>query len=295
MINNKNQLKNTCKLSVKEALKHTEFIFAALGFVGLFIPFSEVFKESTKLYTKILVATLLFFAIWSFLLVFGFLYLWWKKRYEVLNFGNGHSLFVQYGDIFKDSKKDNCRNIVIPVNRCFDTIVDDDLISNNTLHGTLVNYLISNNLFNINKLNDEIIESLQKNGYQYTLLTSEEKRKGNLKRFDAGAIAEIKGMQGETFFLLGLTEFDKNLHAHVSDEDYITSLIRLILYINIRSQGNTVYLPLIGAGAADTKKSEQDILEYLVKLIKLNQKLINCDIHIVIRKNGRDKIQIIGI
>ena len=30
------------------------------------------------------------------------------------------------------------RNLVIPVNRCFDTLVDDNLISSKTIHGNLM-------------------------------------------------------------------------------------------------------------------------------------------------------------
>ena len=54
-------------------------------------------------------------------------------------------------------------------------------------------------------------------------------------------------------------------------------------------------MPLIGAGASETKKSERDILEYLVKLLKMNKELINSDIHIVVRDSGKESIAITDI
>lgn len=53
-------------------------------------------------------------------------YVYLKKRYEILNVGNDHHVYVQYGDIFSgDITEDSFRNIVIPVTRCFDTIIDE--------------------------------------------------------------------------------------------------------------------------------------------------------------------------
>ena len=71
--------------------------------------------------------------------------------------------------------------------------------------------------------------------------------------------------------------------------------MRMLIYNNKRSQGRPLYVPLVGAGAANTQKEERDILEYLVKLIKMNKKLINCDLYIVIRDNAKDSIRITNL
>jgi len=41
-----------------------------------------------------------------------------------------------------------------------------------------------------------------------------------------------------------------------------------------------------------TKKSEKDILDYIIGFVKLNKELINFDLHIIIRENGKDSIPI---
>lgn len=51
-------------------------------------------------------------------------------------------------------------------------------------------------------------------------------------------------------------------------------------------------MPLIGAGLSKTKNDEKSILEFLVKLFKLNKDLIVSDIHIVIRDSGKETIPI---
>ncbi len=123
-----------------------------------------------------------------------------------------------------------------------------------------------------------------------------QKKAGNLKRYESGTIVELPGENGIVYYLLGLTTFDHELHANVSDEEYVLSLIRLLIYNNKHSQGYPLILPLIGAGAANnSSKSEQDILEYIVKLIKINKELINSDIHIIVRESGRSDIAITNL
>ena len=48
-------------------------------------------------------------------------------------------MIVKFGDIFSEEYKSKNVVIAIPVNRCFDTIVNDKLISSNTLHGKVIN------------------------------------------------------------------------------------------------------------------------------------------------------------
>lgn len=133
-------------------------------------------------------------------------------------------------------------------------------------------------------------------GYHTERLDKKDKRSGNLERYSVGAIAEVKVDDKLNYFFLGITCFDRNLHANMSEEEYVLALVRLLEFCNVRSQGLPVIVPLIGGGAAnDTQKSEWDILDYLVKFIKMNRRFINCDIHIVVRDNGRESIGIADV
>jgi hypothetical protein len=106
-----------------------------------------------------------------------------------------------------------------------------------------------------------------------------------------GTVAEIPS-DDITFFLLGLSAFDNNLHAQTSAEEYSLALLRLLQYCDTRSQGFPVVLPIIGGGASNTRKDEQSLLEYMLKLLYLHKELINCDYHIVVRETGKMSIGI---
>ena len=54
-------------------------------------------------------------------------------------------------------------------------------------------------------------------------------------------------------------------------------------------------MPLIGAGRSRTAISESDILEFLVKLIKINKDLITFDLHIVVRYDGNDSVRMTNL
>ena len=89
--------------------------------------------------------------------------------------------------------------------------------------------------------------------------------------------------------------FDKNLKAFTSEEEYVLAMMRLLEFCNERSQQFPVVMPLIGAGLSRTKKSEKDILNYIIGLVKMNRELINYDLHIIVRDNGKESIAIIDL
>ena len=185
---------------------------------------------------------------------------------------------------------------MIPVNRCFDTIIDDDLISSNTLHGIAMKRLYADGTFTKETLNDKIKEYLKDRKIKpEKTLNKISKRSGNLERYPVGTVAEVNVSEKVNYFFFGLTWFDQQLHANTSIEDYVLASIRLLEFCNKRSQGFPVVIPLIGTGAANTQRDAQLMLEFFVKLIKMNKVLINCDIHIVIKDGCKDEIGIAGV
>ena len=279
------------------SIKYTGAIFAIIGFIGLFAPLTDCSSMQEGMTKKIIWSCMVLVGIWILVFLATTSFVLLKKKYKLFDVNDGHSVFVQYGDIFSPneiSSTDKRRNIVIPVNRCFDTIVDDDLISSNTLHGKCMKQLYNKNLFTPESLNNEIQNWLANTESSFEYIERRLKRSGNLKRYDVGSVAEIKN-NDINFFFLALTTFDKELHAHTSDEEYVLALMKMIIYSNKRSQGFPLLVPLIGAGAADTKKQERDILEFLVKLIKMNRNLINCDVHIIVRNTAKNRVAITNL
>lgn len=282
----------------KMATRWTGSIFALLGFLGTFVPLSDLLNTNASIQCRIAISVGILLFVWAFSFIGCSVFVCRKNRYEVLELNGGYHVYVQYGDIFSDKEvlaPNKRRNIVIPVNCCFDTKVDDDLVSSNTLHGIALNKLYATGLFDDHSLNEKIQNQLHNRQISATNLTREAKRRGNLKRYPVGTVAEVKVSDICTYFLLGLSTFDKDLKATTSDDDYVLALIRMLEYCNDRSQQFPVVMPLIGAGLSRTQKSENDILEYIIKLIQLNKNLLHSDIHIVVRDSGKNRIAITDI
>lgn len=286
------------KYIVGLATKLTGYLFAVIGFIGTFAPWEQLQNTELSIQHRLVISLIILIMTWMFFLfvsVFNFLL---RRRLKLFEVSNGYSVYVQYGDIFSAREVVNPqerRNVVIPVNRCFDTIINNDLISEKTLHGITMKKLYSENRFTEESLNAEIQKSLSLQSINSVEISRQEKREGNLKRYNVGSVAEIKESEICTYFFLGLSTFDKDLHAHTSNDEYVVALMRLIEFCNARSQKYPVVIPLIGAGASETRKSESDILQYFIKLIKMNKELINCDLHIVVRDSGKETIAITGL
>lgn len=283
------------KYVIRTSFKWTGVIFAILGFIGIFAPLTEILSCDGKMLIRIAVSTGILFGVWLICTLIASIYVSKKRRFKAFDVSNGYHVYVQYGDVFDESEVVNPaerRNIVIPVNCCFDTKVDDDLVSRNTLHGRAILRLLSNGRYSEETLNEAIQRSLQQQGVEGTTITREAKRSGNLLRYPVGSVAEVSGSETETYFFLALSTFDPLLHAKTTNEDYARAIVKLIEYCNSRSQKYPVVLPLIGAGASETQKAETAILAYLIKTLEMHKDLINSDVHIVVRNSGKETIPI---
>ena len=282
------------KYIFKLACKWTVAIYSFVGFICVFASFDEIFTDETSLWIKILVGIGVLILVWVFFVINISIWFYRKKWIEVLDVGNDKHVYVQYGDVFSADEikeTDTHRNIVIPVNRCFDTVVNDDLIGSRTLHGIAFKKLYSNGRYSDVSLNNALQNDLERQKCEFEIITANDKRDGNLKRYPVGTVAEIKD-DDVTYFFLGLSRFNYNLKAETSDDDFVLAMMKLIEYCYERSQENPVIMPIIGAGLSRTDKNEKDLLEYIVKLIKLNRNLIKSDIHIVVRNSGKESISI---
>ena len=279
-------------------------VYAVIGLAGLLANLDDLNFPSLAIGIRVIIGIAILFALWIVILLICCIYFIRKDKITVLNVLNNHHVFVQYGDLFSEKiiygangmPSAEKRNIVIPVNCCFDTIVDDDLIAARKIHGIALNNLYGDGIYTQEGLNRYICENLQSRGIPFTELTINEKRKGNLKRFPFGTIVEVDVNKNITYFLIALTEFNSDLHATIKKrENYIVTLQRLIEYISTRSQGYPTVMPIIGGGLPEISDSELTMLELMIKLINLNKDKINCDIHIVVRESGKTDIPIFSL
>ncbi len=212
------------------ACKWTVMLFSLLGFVGTFVSLNDIIPNNWKFRYKMLFSIIIIIIIF---LIFWILCAFWFERQkwiEVFEGNNGCHIYVQYGDIFSPNEvrsPNQRRNVIIPVNRCFDTIIDDDLVSSRTLHGIAFRKLYSSGKYNEDSLNTALYTDL--NIRQRLVpedISNNEKRRGNLKRYSLGTVAEIVGESDCTYFFIALSTFDYNLSAHM---DMWNSLLKRAL------------------------------------------------------------------
>ena len=219
------------------------------------------------------------------------LWLFFKKNIKVFS-TDKHSVYVHVGDLLDNDIVNNNvehKNIVINVNRCFDTIVNNELISENTLHGKVLKYLYDEKKYTEKTLQDAIYRRLD--GVDYEDVALEEKPQGNLKRYPIGTIAKIDDSTKKSYYLLAMSTFDKNLNAHTSKQEFVLAIQRLIEYCDINSQGFPVLMPLLGSGLSRTGLDNySDILQYIINSLRMNKDILNCDFHIYIRPQDKQKI-----
>lgn len=276
------------------SIKWTGAIFTLWSIIALFVPFDSIIPKDTPWHIKLIAALLAILSIFTIIYIIVCIISLKTKKLRLMKVGDNHGVYVTYGNVFSNTILDKNasykrRNILISVNRCFDTLVDDNLISNNSLHGKSINSLIKNGL-SLDKINKEIRKQLKNE--EYLNIEQQDKPCGNLRRYSEGTVVEIKESDEITYFFLGLTSFDKQLHPYITDVEYVNAISKALKYCFARNQGYPVIIPLIGGGRANTSKDEKDILEFIVKLIQLNKQSINCDIYIVVRETAKEMIPI---
>lgn len=273
-------------------------IYAIVGFAGMFVPLDELLPETLSLTKRIACSFGILLGIW---LVSVFALSWYlsrKKRFDVITANGGHKLYVQYGDLFDENEVLNPserRNIIVPVNRCFDTIVDNQLISEKTLHGIAFKKLYASGRYTEESLNTKIQELLASKNYEYEMVPETLKPAGNTKRYLEGTIVDLPGCGNEHLLLWALSTFDCDLKARTSMQQYVLAVQKLIEACSTESEGFPVVLPLVGTGLSRVEKNQIDVLSYLLSAFKLNRDKINCDIHIIVHDDAKHEIAIMDV
>lgn len=231
-----------------------------------------------------------FIILYFFALVYCVCKYFIKHDKEITDLGANKKLRAIVGNIFdkKIIESNERNNIVISFNRCFDTQVDDSLISKKSLHGQLINRLIASKKYTKESLDEAIRYSLEKSSLDENLRPEEiKKRFGKNFRYPLGAVAEIPGINNELYFCLGLSKFDQET-AIPTEEEYVVAIMRLIEYIKKRSQEYPVYIPIIGTGLSHLGISEERAFNLLTSLLSLSKNEIICDVYIVLRKEHKE-------
>ena len=251
----------------------TSALFTIIGLIWV-SDISSFFdkNENYKIYFIIIVGALnLFFAGFSIR----------RKNKLSLNITKKIHVNIYYNDLFQSKGI-----IVIPVNDYFDTIVDDKIISSNTIHGKFINKFFKDNEKELKREINKSLSNIQ------VIETNLNRKQGNKKRYPLGTVAIVK-QEDKTFFLLALTRFNNNHRAEITKSEYQRIIIDLFDFAEQHSQGFKINLPLIGNGHSGVELSEQKILEFILFSITLNDKLTLVNgVDIILYKDVKNKIDL---
>ena len=192
-----------------------------------------------------------------------------------------HHLEIYYGDLLNEEEI-----IIIPVNEYFDTIVDNELISQSSLHGKFINTFYQ---YRIKELDAQISKSLIGIIHE----NKDDRKKGKKSKYPLGTICQIESGKN-VFYLVALTRFTENNRATVSHVEYKKVVLDILEYVKEHSQGKKVSMPLIGDGRTSlTSFSKETLLENLIFNIKTTENLsVEGGLNIVLFKSESKNIDL---
>lgn len=283
-----NRIKNNIKYIFTRFTLIVSIVFALISGVQMFIDWDNIGIDDTKNKLAILLGILMLCGIIS--IIWG---IFFANKITIYS-EDDVEIEVRYGDLMKIAfprKRKKDKIVVIAVNRCFDMVVNQDLIFEGSVHGQfLKRYIRDDSERTI--FETAIKKSLADFDYEPVQLERSNKRYGNLDRYPLGFIARINGENGVTFFLLALTEFDKDCRAQCDKHQYVECLLRLFEYYDSHGQGMELYLYPMGTGMARTGLSKKEALEATVMLTKVSKEHLKSKTTIVVDKRCKNEISI---
>jgi len=193
---------------------------------------------------------------------------------------NNSSLEIRTGNIFEEDELK-----VIAFNEYFDTLVDNKIITENTLNGTYIKSKIND----INEIDDLIDTNDILN--KKVLDRNNSRPYGKKKRYKLGTI-----YQNNDYLLTVFTRFDEDNRAYLNMDDYINFLLNFWNEIDIIYAGRSVSIPLLGSGITRFKGydtiSEQELLELLIWSFKVSRTKFTypSKVSIIVHESKKDKI-----
>lgn len=285
----KNNLKHICSRFTLLA----SMVFGAISIVQMFVDWSAFGIEEVNFKCKIIVFLAVLFACGICAIIWG---VFLSNKITVFS-EDDVQIVVKYDDLMKIAfprKQKEERIVVIAVNCCFDTEISQDLIREQTVHGQFLKQFVSNE-FEKQCLDNAIEKSMLEFDVIPKQLERSEKRYGKLKRYPLGSVARINGKNGVTFFLLALTEFDKECKAHCDKHQYVECILKLFEYYDSHGQGMDMYLYPMGTSMARTGLTRNEALETVVTLTKISKEHLKSKTTIVVDKKNKNEIAITDI
>ncbi len=137
--------------------------------------------------------------------------------------------------------------------------------------------------FDENKINTLIDKSLKSQNIKPIAISKS--KNGNKGIYPIGTIAVIS-YKKVIYYLLAISNFDKDNKAHSSKKDLVNSIEKLVKFYDDYGQRYKMFVPLIGTGGSRAKLSYKESLELIFNTLTKNIEYINGEIYIV-DKDGK--------
>ena len=269
-------------------VKIVGLLFSLWTLLLTFVSWDDMGITSKCIRLLILIAIILVSAIIALVTLFI------KRSSLIWEHGTGKIKAI-YGDIIKigfPQKNKGEKIVVVPVNNCFDTIVGDGVVSAKTIHGQWIKNMNKHGVSTA-KLDEIIGQAIINQGLRPTkVYTRKKKSKGKLECFPIGTVLPIAAVNGLTYYLLALSEFDENLNAQCSKEDFVGCIQSLISFYDRNGQGNPAYLPLMGTGLSRVNISQSESLNIIVNMFRLNRDKIHGELNVVVYSKEKNMVSI---
>lgn len=178
-------------------------------------------------------------------------------------------------------------SIIVPTNSTFDTKMENDFISVNSVQGQIQELYFKNNLSTL----DTLIDNALKNNHNYTKLDDRKNSKQN--QYEIGTTVEIN-YNGRRFYFLADSNINTNGQTVEPCIVNITdALARVWQYISESGHVETIAIPLLGTGRMGITNSREEILKQIIFsfVANNNTKKIAEELIICIRREDIKKFE----
>ncbi|MDF2185674.1 macro domain-containing protein [Grimontia hollisae] len=256
-------------------LKITSAISATLSLVVLFV---DIPTNSKSTYGWIFIALLLLI----------YLGIWYRSNnLNKIDINiEGSDVTIKVGDIFSE-----CGLKAIAFNEYFDTIVDNKIISENSLNGIFIKHHCGDPVSDLDSHIDNYpFDEIEQLGRKV------ERVSGKKFRYQIGTICVYKD-----FLLAAFTKFDNNNKAVLTMPEYLEFLINFWDKVNNVYGQQSVTTPIFGSGITRIQGhktiSDEDLLKIMLWTFRISEMRFKhpAKLTIVIHKSKIDKINLLDI
>jgi len=198
----------------------------------------------------------------------------------------GSTVSVKTGDIFEQSGFK-----VIAFNEYFDTLVNDKIISGQSLNGIFINKFFPTSTADL----DEHIEKYQFDDDE-VLGEDTARRFGKKIKYNIGAVCVYN-----EYILAAFSKFDEKNRALLTMPEYLEFLINFWDRVNKVYAQKNVSVPIFGSGITRIKEhkniSDEDLLKIMLWTFRISEMRFKypAKLTIVIHKDKIDKINLLDI